>query len=156
MVIKEAGVLAIATLSALAAGGGVMQMGAHAFTPPAREHKIPKAQDGHYWAMANVDGARVRFLVDTGSSAVALTPSDAVRLGVDTAHLSYNQPVFTAAGRERAAAVTLDHIDIDGTRVEHVSALVMRNGLPASLLGMSFLGRLSRIEVTPDALVLHR
>ena len=34
--------------------------------------------------------------------------------------------------------------------------MVMRGGLPASLLGMSYLGRLSHMDATPDALVLSR
>src|SRR5437868_5008729 len=44
---------------------------------------VLKASDGHYWADGEVNGARVRFLIDTGATAVALTPQDAERLGVD-------------------------------------------------------------------------
>ncbi len=156
MVMKEIGVLAVATLSALAAGGGVMKLAAHASPPPVHESRIRKSADGHYWATAEVDGASVRFLVDTGSSAVALTAADAARIGVDMAQLRYDRPVFTAAGDERAAPVLLDHVVVAGTRVDHVNALVMRQGLASSLLGMSYLGRLSRIEATPEALVLSR
>lgn len=43
---------------------------------------IAKASDGHYWAEADVNGARVRFLVDTGASAVALTYEDAQKAGI--------------------------------------------------------------------------
>ena len=46
---------------------------------------IAKSRDGHYWAEADVNGSRVRFLVDTGASAVALTAADAQRLGYDPA-----------------------------------------------------------------------
>ena len=35
------------------------------------------------------------------------------------------------------------------------SAMVVRQGLSTSLLGMSYLGRLSRFEATPEALILH-
>jgi aspartyl protease family protein len=52
--------------------------------------------------------------------------------------------------------VILDHIDVAGARVDGVKALVMQGAMPASLLGMSYLGRLSRMEATPDALVLTR
>ncbi len=156
MVFKEVGVLALATLCALAAGGGVMQLGAHAMAHAARQGRVAKSADGHYWADAQVDGRPVRFLVDTGSSAVTLSSPDAARLGLDLSNLTYDRPVFTAAGHERAAAVTLDHIAIAGARVEHVKALVMRDAMPASLLGMSYLGRLSRMEATPEALVLTR
>ena len=33
--------------------------------------------------------------------------------------------------------------------------MVIEDGLPASLLGMSYLGRLSRIEATPAGLTLR-
>ncbi len=161
--LKEIGVLALATASALAAGGGVLTVAATAARPsiasrPSVEPqgRLIRSPDGHYWAMAEVDGATVRFLVDTGSSAVALTAADAARLGLDTKKLAYDRPVTTAGGHARAAAVVLDHVVVQGVRVEHVEALVMRTGLPASLLGMSYLGRLSRIEATPAALVLNR
>ena len=114
MVIKEVAVLAVATLCALGAGGGVMQWGAQAMSPPSRQGRIVKAADGHYWATAEVDQRTVRFLVDTGASAVALTRGDAARLGIDPARLNYDRPVATALGGERAASVTLDHIDIAG------------------------------------------
>ena len=156
MIIKEVTVLAVATLSALAAGGGMMQLGAHAMAPVPHQGRIVKAADGHYWATADVDGKTVRFLVDTGSSAVTLSGPDAARLGLDAAMLSYDRPVFTATGPEHAAAVTLDHIDVAGARVDHVKALVMQGPMPTSLLGMTYLGRLSRLEATPEALVLTR
>jgi aspartyl protease family protein len=154
MMAKELGVVAVATLSALTAGGGVLAGARYMKTSDAG--RIARSADGHYWASAEVDGAPVRFLVDTGASTVALTLTDAERLGLDTAALRYDQPVSTAAGRERAAAVTLSHVTIAGVRVDGVRALVMRSGLSASLLGMSYLGRLSRIEATPEALVLSR
>jgi aspartyl protease family protein len=155
MMVKELGVVAMATLSALTAGGGVLAGARYLHAGP-EQGRIARSADGHYWADAEVDGAPVHFLVDTGSSTVALTPADARRLGLDAAALHYDQPVFTAAGRERAAAVTLSHVTIAGVKVEGVKALVMREGLSASLLGMSYLGRLSKIEATPEALVLSR
>jgi aspartyl protease family protein len=156
MILKEAGVVAIATLSALAAGGGVLQFGGQHLHPTAAAGRVDRAPDGHYWAVAEVDGRRVPMLLDTGSSAVALRAEDAARLGVDTTSLRYDRPVMTAAGRERAAAVTLARVSVAGVEVTGVDALVMRKGLPASLLGMSYLGRLSKIEATPEALVLSR
>jgi aspartyl protease family protein len=39
--------------------------------------------------------------------------------------------------------------------VEKVPAVVVHDGLTASLLGMSYLGRLSRFEATPTALILR-
>jgi aspartyl protease family protein len=116
---------------------------------------VMKASDGHYWADGEVNGRSVRFLVDTGATAVALTPRDARRLGMDPARLTYGHTVVTAAGPARAAAVELESVSVAGARLEHVDALVIERGLDASLLGMTYLGRLSSFEATRHALFLQ-
>jgi len=116
--------------------------------------QVTKAADGHYWAEASVNGAAVRFLVDTGATAVALTAADARRLGLDTDTLDYRVNVTTADGKTRAASVKLASITIAGARVNDVEALVLESGLQTSLLGMSYLGRLSSFEATRTALIL--
>ena len=88
-------------------------------------------------------------------SAVALTGDDARRLGFDPAGLNYGYAVQTANGEARAARVTLPSIAIAGVRVDNVDAFVIDHGLETSLLGMTYLGRLSRIEATPTALILR-
>ena len=119
------------------------------------EASITKAHDGHYWAEADVDGHEIRFLVDTGATAVALTAEDARRLGIEPASLSYTYTVQTANGPARAAPVKLSSIAIGGARVDHVDAFVIDKGLETSLLGMTYLGRLSKFEATQSALVLR-
>ncbi len=123
-------------------------------TPPGAA-QVSKAKDGHYWAEAQVDGRWVHFLVDTGASTVALTKQDAQRLGFDLSALVYDRPVSTANGKTMAAGVTLDRVAVAGARVDRVEAMVVPEGLSASLLGMSYLGRLSRFEATPTALILR-
>jgi aspartyl protease family protein len=116
---------------------------------------IPKSADGHFWAQAQVNGAPVRVLVDTGATAVALTPADAARLGLRPAELKYGYQVTTAAGGTRAAAVRLASVTVGGARLTDVDALVVEKGLDTSLLGMSYLGRLSRFTATKTALTLE-
>ena len=117
--------------------------------------QIVKAADGHFWAEAKVDGRAVRFLVDTGATAVALSQTDAKRLGIDTQALDYTYRVMTASGETRAASVKLASISVAGAQVRDVEALVVEKGLETSLLGMTYLGRLSSFQATPRALVLR-
>ncbi len=117
--------------------------------------KIEKSEDGHYWAEGQVNGRPVRFLVDTGATAVALTAEDARRLGIEPRDLHYAFQVATANGAQRAAEVRLASVSVAGARVEDVDALVIEKGLPASLLGMTYLGRLSRFEATRTSLILR-
>jgi aspartyl protease family protein len=63
--------------------------------------------------------------------------------------------VVTAGGQIRAASVRLASITVAGARLENIDALVIEKGLDTSLLGMTYLGRLSRFEATRGALVLQ-
>jgi aspartyl protease family protein len=116
---------------------------------------VIKASDGHFWADGEVNGAPVRFLVDTGATAVALTPQDAERLGIDLSELRYGYNVVTAGGRARAAPVRLASVNVAGAKLENVDALVIEKGLDASLLGMSYLGRLTSFQATREAMFLR-
>lgn len=126
-----------------------------AAAPAQADASVLKSDDGHFWAEAQANGRHVRFLVDTGATNVALTAEDAERLGIELARLDFAVPVQTAAGEARAAVVTLDYVSVAGARVDDVEALVVREGLASSLLGMSYLGRLSRFEATQSALILR-
>ena len=127
-------------------------------TPPVaagQPAQIAKSADGHFWAEADIDGRAIRVLVDTGASVVALTREDALRLGLRLTPADFTQTVETASGPAKAAAIQLEHVAVAGARVERVQALVVEKGLPHSLLGMSYLGRLSAFEARPTGLTLR-
>jgi len=146
---------AVVTLDTAQAHQPALRAAVAQVDPVVSPASISKASDGHYWAQADVDGRAVRFLVDTGASAVALTKEDAVRLGFDPLRLDYVYRVTTANGPTRAAMVRLSSVAVAGARVSDVDALVIEDGLDASLLGMTYLGRLSGFEATPTTLVLR-
>ena len=124
---------------------------------PARgaDAQVLRSADGHYWAEADIDGRAVRVLVDTGASVVALTRADAQRLGLRLTAADFTRTVQTASGPVRAAAVTLLSVAVAGARIDDVQALVIEEGLEHSLLGMSYLGRLSAFEASPSGLTLR-
>lgn len=122
---------------------------------PGSPAQIARSADGHYWAEADIDGRAIRVLVDTGASVVALTREDALRLGLRLTPADFTQTVETASGPAKAASVELDHVAVAGARVNKVRALVVEEGLPHSLLGMSYLGRLSAFEARPTGLTLR-
>lgn len=121
--------------------------------------QVLKAADGHYWADALIDarnGQRaVRVMVDTGAGVVVLTPDDARRLGLRLKPDDFSGTVITASGPVRAAPVALRAVAVAGARVEEVEAMVVERGLPHSLLGMSYLGRLSSFSATPAEITLR-
>ena len=73
----------------------------------------------------------------------------------DARALTFDRPVKTANGETVAATVVLDHLSVGGARIDNVEAMVVKEGLSTSLLGMSYLGRLSRFEATPTVLILR-
>lgn len=110
----------------------------------------------HFRVVADVNGRRVQFLVDTGASDVALTKDDARRIGIDPDRLTYDLPYRTANGTSFGAAVRIDRIRIGDIVVDDVAGHVAAGDLGQSLLGMSFLRRLSGFEVRGDEMILTR
>lgn len=111
---------------------------------------------GHFLADAAINGTHVRLMVDTGASDVALTAFDAARAGIDMDALRYTVPYRTANGTAYGARVTLDKIVIGSIELTDVAGSVVPDGLDQSLLGMSFLGRLSAMEFEGDRLILRQ
>lgn len=112
-------------------------------------------RDGHFQINAEINGAQIRTIFDTGASAVVLTSRDARRAGIDTDALIFNVPVSTANGTGRAAVVRLDRVEVGGIVRQGVRAFVAEAGaLDTSLLGMSFLETLSRYSVSSSSLEL--
>ena len=117
---------------------------------------IPKdPRSGQYHYKGRVNSGYVDFLVDTGASAIALTLTDARKAGVRDADLKYNVPISTAGGRNYAARITLDQVALGGIMLRDVEALVVKEGLEVSLLGMTWLGQLQEVKATPNALLLR-
>jgi aspartyl protease family protein len=117
---------------------------------------IDREPDGHYWTRADVDGTAVKFMVDTGASTVAITFRDAQRIGLEPEDLEFKWEIRTAGGVVHGAAVTLEKIRIGRVEVENVEAMVLREGLEQSLLGMTFLGELYSYEFRKSQLVIRQ
>lgn len=112
--------------------------------------------NGHFLIEAVVDGERIEFMVDTGASDVVLTPADAERLGLAPESLDYTRIYETANGTVRGAPIELGEIVVGPIRLTGVTASVNQSRMRRSLLGMSFLGRISGYEVRGDKLTLWR
>ena len=121
-----------------------------------RTVEVARTANGDFDVTAQINGARIAMVLDTGASSVVLTREDAKAAGLPLEVLAYTTTIETANGRTRAAPVTLDRVAIGGL-VEHaIPALVAQPGqLKTSLLGMSFLNRLQSWEVRGDRLLLH-
>jgi len=111
---------------------------------------------GHFRLEAFVNDLPVQLLVDTGASDVVLAPADAVRLGFDLSQLNYSRRYRTANGIVKCAPVELGRVRIGPIEVRNVRASVNGAPLGMSLLGVSFLERLSGYSVENGTLTLRR
>lgn len=125
--------------------------------PLGRKVRIEAGQGGHYTAEFELNGRRVPALIDTGATFVAINESTARRIGINVAAGDFRYDVNTANGKARAAAAMIDRLEIGRITVSDVRALVLEDeALAHTLVGMSFLNRLSRFEVKRGALLLEQ
>ena len=117
--------------------------------------EVAASDDGHYYLTAEVNGARVLFVVDTGASQIVLTARDAERAGLDPAGLGYFGSAQTANGIVRTAPVRLERFTLGPFEDRNLPAVVNAGDLDTSLLGMSYLGRY-RISVDGNRMRLGR
>jgi aspartyl protease family protein len=110
-------------------------------------------RQGHIVLEAAVNGAPVKFLLDTGATVVVLTISDAAAAGIGRSSLSFTGRANTANGVIRTAPVTLREVRLGQFSAENVSAAVIEN-LETSLLGVSFLKRLQSYEMREGVLTI--
>jgi aspartyl protease family protein len=115
--------------------------------------KIPQAIDGHFYVDATVNGAPVRFLVDSGATVTTIGPDTAARSGVVKVG-ERSQTVQTGNGLVeveigRAETLQVGNIERDNVRV-HISHQEELN-----VLGMNYLSSLRRWGVEGRWLILE-
>ena len=112
---------------------------------------------GQFQATIEVDGQRLPVLVDTGASFVALSFEDADRLGLRPMPADFKYWSSTANGRVAYAKADLREVWLGSISVRDVTAFIgPRGALSTSLLGMSFLAKLSGFKVDEGRLVLQQ
>ena len=114
-------------------GGAPRQVGA-------REVALTAGLGGHFVTLGAINDHAVQFMVDTGASSVALSRSEAERIGLDLRDAP-RAMTSTANGPVPVQTVTLGSVRIGDIAVTNVSAIVLPANMPYVLLGNSFLSR---------------
>jgi aspartyl protease family protein len=122
-----------------------LEMGQHfetaALTGARTTVTLPADSRGQFYTSGLVNGAHMRFMVDTGATQVMIPAAEAERLGIDFRH-GQRGFVQTANGNAPAWRVTLDSVTVGDITAYDVEGLVAEaQGLDVALLGMSFLNR---------------
>jgi aspartyl protease family protein len=110
---------------------------------------------GHFFVTGEAGGIPIVFLIDTGASDIVFSPSDARRIGLDTASLDYTRSAMTANGVVRGAPGRLESLKIGALTLKDVPITINEAEMETSLLGMNFLRRLKSYEVRGRQLYLR-
>lgn len=151
------GKLPVAMASAPSDGTAEPADDAHvAVSDPFGDVTLRATDGGHFETTAEINGRDVDVMVDTGATIVALTYEDAERAGIFLTPADFTHQVSTANGIAKVAPIQLASVSIGSITVRNVRGAVSERGnLHKTLLGMTFLGRLSRVEMRRNDLVLH-
>jgi aspartyl protease family protein len=115
---------------------------------------LARGENGHFFAQGDVDGAPVRFMVDTGASVIALTAEDAQKLG-QTWYPNELQMVGRGVnGDVIGKPIMLARVRIGDMEVTNVRAIIVPEGLDVSLLGQSFLSKIPNVNISGDRMTL--
>ena len=117
---------------------------------------LPRAPDGHYYVSLDLNGVPTRFVVDTGATGMVLSRNDAERAGLTPDQLIFRGQANTANGMVRTAPVRLESVGLGPFTDRNVRAYVNEGEMRTSLLGMSYLQRFDRLEISNGQLILER
>lgn len=132
----------------LAARGGEVEQAAPG------ETRIRLAPDGHFWVQADVNGERVRFLIDSGATTTSISRATAERVGIEPSS-GFPALVRTANGTvsvERGRAETIRVGDIER---EDVAVHISEAFGDMNVIGMNFLSTLRSWSVEGRTLILR-
>jgi len=116
---------------------------------------LPADSHGQFVTDGQVNGAYLRFVVDTGATYVNIPASEMRRLGIDLAG-AQRGATMTANGPVPTYKVVLDSVTVGGLTLYNVEATVHpMPGMDVGLLGMSFLNR-TEMKREGDTLTLTK
>jgi aspartyl protease family protein len=108
---------------------------------------LVRQPDGHYYADVDVNNTEVQFIVDTGSTGIALTGDDAQSLGLSWTNDELVVVGSGAGGKVYGKRVTLASVQLGGIQSSNIDAVIVPTGLHISLLGQSFLSKAASVKI---------
>ena len=110
---------------------------------------------GHFVTHAQIEGSFIEVMVDTGASMVAMSAEDAQKAGIRPQPGARKGTAKTANGSVPFETARIRELRLNGIIVRDVEAAIMPPGaLQGTLLGMSFLSKLSKVEMGKGRLTL--
>lgn len=118
-----------------------------------KEVRVPMAIDGHFWIPAEVNGVRVKFLIDSGATMTTVDDAVAAKAGIDVRGAPH-QIVKTGNGFVRVAVGRVGDFEVGPMVRRNFPVHVTNNGDDLNVLGMNFLSTLQSWSVEGRWLVM--
>lgn len=118
------------------------------------ETRVGQADDGHFWATAELNGVRRRMLVDSGATTTALSADTAHAIGLDVEESRFPVLIETANGTVQARTTTVRKLMLGSITATDLPVVVSPAFGTTDVLGMNFLSRLASWKVEGRTLIL--
>ena len=109
---------------------------------------------GHFVNSGLINGKVIQYMIDTGATTVALSKSDAQRIGLQ---FEQGQPVMLATGNGNVQGwrIMIESIRVGDIELRNVESVVIPQPMPYVLLGNSFLNAF-QMSRSSNEMVLER
>jgi len=138
----------------LRVGESPASVGRAVSSPRGNKIVLTASSGGHFMTQGTVNGQAMHFMVDTGATSVAMSVSEARRIGLNykAGHLAHSS---TANGMVSVWRVKLNSVRVGDVELYEVDGVVLPSDMPYVLLGNSFLTRF-QMKRENDQMVLER
>ena len=117
-----------------------------------KELRIRKSMDGHFWVNGELNGKKVRFLVDSGATVTSISSDTAALADIEPSGLP--AIVQTANGTVQVGRARAERLKVGSIERRNMAVHVSEAFGPMNVLGMNFLSSLSGWGVEGQWLVL--
>lgn len=121
---------------------------------PGRRVVLQPDSRGHFIERGSINGKAVQFMVDTGASTIAISRTDADRMGLNYKNGAHVQ-IGTANGTTQGWRVKLESVRLGEVEVSGLDAVITPQAMPFVLLGNNFLSTFHMTR-TGEQMVLER
>jgi len=119
-----------------------------------KELRVRMSSDGHFWALASINGVQRRMLIDSGATVTALSPQTVREAKIDAGSGFAPVVLRTANGAAPAQTGSIEDLRV-GNIVARNLKVVTSPGLgDLDVLGMNFLSKLDSWRVEGRTLIL--
>lgn len=119
--------------------------------------RVPVAWDGVYRAVAQINNTSFGVVIDTATPLVILQYAEAERLGFRPEQQEFNTRLTVSDRKINVAPVLLPSVRLDGVEILVVKGAIAEKGaLQTSLIGLSFLNRLSAFGLANGQMFLRQ